>query len=213
MYGRVMRCGTVTFYLFEVGEAPKIFFLCNCPCCKTVQGYVRQSSMVVGMLPNVHLRLCLCVCLCIEYVSTYLFVLVGLRVWETDYALSSVNYADQDEGAGRGRSGCYTAFELEESKHPTENTTTWNKMVCRGWKRSGCIGREAGESETGSETEGRMREGLRKWIALRPLKRERTQGVRENETHGVLKVMFSGIMRNRVQKGNQKRRREQHKQD
>lgn len=58
-----------------------------------------------------------------------------------------------------------------------------------------------------------MREGLRKWIALRPLKRERTQGVRENETHGVLKVMFSGIMRNRVQKGNQKRRREQHKQD
>lgn len=64
-----------------------------------------------------------------------------------------------------------------------------------------------------------MREGLRKWIALRPLKRERTQGVRENETpgfagiHGVLKVMLSGKMRNRVQKGNQKRRREQHKQD
>ena len=36
--------------------------------------------MVVGMLPNVHLRLCLCVCLCIEYVSTYPYVLVGLRV-------------------------------------------------------------------------------------------------------------------------------------
>ena len=34
-----------------------------------------------------------------------------------------------------------------------------------------------------------MREGLRKWIALRPLKGERTQAVRENETPG-----FAGFM-------------------
>ncbi len=52
-----MCCGTVTFYLFEVGEAPKIFSLCNCPCCKAARGCVRQSVMVVGMPLNA------CVCL------------------------------------------------------------------------------------------------------------------------------------------------------
>lgn len=74
MYGRVMCCGTVTFYLFEVGKGPKIFSLCNCPCCKAARGCVRQSVMVVGMLLNV------CVRMCIQYVSTHLYAPVCLRV-------------------------------------------------------------------------------------------------------------------------------------
>lgn len=65
IYGRVMCCGTV-FYLFEVGEAPKIFSLRNCPCCKATRGCVRQSVMVAGLLLNVFV--------CVRTVSKCAFV-------------------------------------------------------------------------------------------------------------------------------------------
>lgn len=159
MYGRVMCCGTVTFYRFEVGEALKIFSLCNCPCCKAGRGCVRQSVMAVGTLLNV--RAHLCVCVSVHTVCKHLIWMCSSAcVFERQTMLSSLWIMQTSARVwGGGRSGGYTAFELQQSKHWAENTTSWNRKGGRGLEWSGHRKEKWREEDKKWAVKGRMRGG------------------------------------------------------